>query len=315
MPKFWPGPVALCPVALCVVALLAVPAGAQDSRSISDRLDRVERDLNQLQRQVYRTEVGGPAPSAPDTANPGGTLDAQIRMDQIEDQMRKLTGQLEELQYGLSQLSGRLDKMQSDNEVRFQQLEKGGGSDQAQAATPEGGAEIGPPAKPGRGAGDMDQPVSRSGTLTAPGAAAAPAAPAPAPATGGLPEGTAQAQYNYAFGLLRQRQEDAAEAAFKAFLQRHPNDPLAANAQYWLGEIYMERKEYKSAAAAFADGYQKAPQGAKAPDSLLKLGEALGNQGRKQDACFSFAKLERDFPGMAQPVRDRVARDKQQFGC
>ena len=106
-----------------------------------------------------------------------------------------------------------------------------------------------------------------------------------------------------------------AEIAFRGFLQRHPGDPLASNAQYWLGETFFVRNDFNSAAAAFAKGYQVYPKSPKAQDNLLKLGVSLGNTGRKQDACFAFAKLERDFPNLAPTNKDRVTREKQRLGC
>ena len=124
MLKFRSGHAGLC---LALFTLLAAPlsggpARADDLRPVLDRIDRLERDLNQVQRQVYRGQVGT-APTPANGGEGGAPLDAQIRMDQLEAQMRTLTGQQEEIQYNISQLSTRLDKMQSDNEVRFQQIE------------------------------------------------------------------------------------------------------------------------------------------------------------------------------------------------
>ena len=93
-----------------------------------------------------------------------------------------------------------------------------------------------------------------------------------------------------------------------AFVQRYPNDPLAGNAQYWLGETYYVRKDYENAATAFAEGYQKYPESGKAADNLLKLGMSLGNLGKKSEACSAFARLDRDFPTAPANVKDRVGR-------
>src|SRR5262249_54094221 len=82
-----------------------------------------------------------------------------------------------------------------------------------------------------------------------------------------------------------------AEAALRAFVAQHPNDPLAGNAQYWLGETYYVRKDYRQAAVAFAEGYQKYPTNSKAPDNLLKLGLALAQIGEKADACEALSQL------------------------
>jgi tol-pal system protein YbgF len=293
----------LCSVAAISLAafLLNGPLQAQDARPLLERIDRLERDLNQLQRQVYRNQVGtAPTPAAGEGAS---SLDSQIRMDQLEAQLRTLTGQLEEMQYNIAQISKRVEKTQADNEVRFQQLEHG--------ATPPVEAVPARPARPA--AGEVER--SASGTLAPPGAPPPPGAAPPPGASGTLTDGSVTEQYNYAFGLLRDSDFKGAETAFRSFLQKHPADPLAGNAQYWLGETYFVRGEYPAAASAFAEGYQKYPQGPKAPDNLLKLGMALGNSGRKNDACFSFARLERDFPQMAPVIRDREVSEKKRIGC
>jgi len=317
---------------VCLVLIGLTGSAGAEEKSVEDRLERLERDLNQLQRQVYRSQVNNaPTPSESGPAVTGsGALDIQIRMDQIEAQMRSMTGKLEENQYAISKLSTRVDKMQSDDETRFQQLESGGAG-AGSAPPPPPAAEPAQRHSSNRGAGNMDEPASASGYLEAPdesspsnGRLVQPEAPtnmaiaAPPPAVAppsGLAASTVQDQYNAAFGLLRSADYHGAEVAFKAFLKAHSSDPLAANAQYWLGETYFVRGDFTSASAAFADGYQKYPQGPKAADNLLKLGMSLGNQGRKQDACFAFARLERDFPTLAPALKEREANEKKHFGC
>ncbi len=73
--------------------------------------------------------------------------------------------------------------------------------------------------------------------------------------------------------------------ALKAFVKQHPSDPLTGNAQYWLGETYFARNQYMEAAAAFADGYKRAPKGPKAPETLLDLGRSLARAEQKKNAC------------------------------
>ena len=67
-----------------------------------------------------------------------------VRVQQLEDQVRTLTGQIEGLQFTLTQMQTQLQKMQDDNEFRFQQLEGGNGKaapgKKTDAATPSGGA-------------------------------------------------------------------------------------------------------------------------------------------------------------------------------
>jgi tol-pal system protein YbgF len=130
-----------------------------------------------------------------------------------------------------------------------------------------------------------------------------------------LPGNSPQEQYEYATGLLQRGAYPEAGLAFKAFVAQHPKDPLAGNAQYWLGETYYAQSDYKSAAIAFAEGYQKYPKSAKAPDNLLKLGMSLGQTGRKNDACTAFKQLGSQFPNASAAIKDRASRAQQRYGC
>jgi tol-pal system protein YbgF len=300
---------------------LSVAAGAQaqagnDLRPLLDRLDRLERDMNMLQRQVYRGTGAGGAPVPMSPADTQAAVNSEVRFGQIDDQMRNVTGQIEELTNGVAQLKRRLDTLQSDIDQRLTALEHGQPADGAAAAAPPPGGGTADPralaAAPPKGAGaNPAEPASRSGVLgQVGGEQVAARAPPPAPTNA-----TPQEQYNYAFGLLRQANYPAAEQSLRAFVQRYPNDPLAGNAQYWLGETYYVRQDYTNAAAVFAEGYQKYPKGGKAADNLLKLGMALGQLGQKSDACRAFARLDRDFPGAPGNVKERAADEKKRLAC
>jgi tol-pal system protein YbgF len=122
-------------------------------------------------------------------------------------------------------------------------------------------------------------------------------------------------QYNFAFALLRRADYAGAAQALRTFIQLYPNDALAGNAQYWLGETYYAREDFSNAAAAFAEGYQKYPRNGKAADGLFKLGMALGRLGQNADACRALARLDRDFPSAPAPIRERANDLKKHLAC
>jgi tol-pal system protein YbgF len=121
--------------------------------------------------------------------------------------------------------------------------------------------------------------------------------------------------YETAYGYLLQRDYGAAEAAFDEFLRRHPNDPLAGNAQYWLGESLYVRGQYRAAAGAFLKGYQTYAKSAKAPESLLKLAMSLQRLGQKDAACSSFSELTTKFPSAPAHVKTTAQTERQRAGC
>jgi tol-pal system protein YbgF len=287
-------------------------AQSNDMRPLLDRLDRLERDMNLLQRQVYRGSGGAAAPSPADIP---GAANYEVRISQIEDQLRTITGQIEELHYSLDQMKRRLDTLVSDVDQRLAALEHPG-------AAPAPVAQLQPSSR-GRRTGEAPPPEvgrqeSQAGTDWVPPPAAVPATAPVGTAeaqVAALPDGSPQDQYNYAFGLLRQANYPAAEQALRAFIQRYPHDSLAGNAEYWLGETYYVRKDYNNAAAVFAEGYQKYKDSGKAADNLLKLGMALGQLGQKADACRALARVDHDFPTAPAAFKERVGSEKKNIGC
>ena len=131
------------------------------------------------------------------------------------------------------------------------------------------------------------------------------------------PSATAGADqmYNDAFKKLQDGDYAEAERGFKAFLQSNPKHQLAGNAQYWLGETYYARRDYKNAMTAFADGYEVYKASPKGPDNLLKLGVTLAVLGRKPDACAVFARFNHDYPRAIDLQKRRVEQERQKNGC
>ena len=214
------------------------------------------------------------------------------RLNQLQQSLTMLTGQLEQLQYSNQQLHQQMEKMQADYEYRLDTLEKGKGG--------------------GGGAPPRPSPTPIPQPQLAPPSNSASAAPPPAAA--GNAAGADQ-MYNDAFKLLQDGDYAGAERGFKAFVQRHPQHVLAGNAEYWLGETYYARRDYQSAATTFAEGYKVYKTSPKGPDNLLKLGVTLSAMGRKPDACAIFARFNQDYPKATDLQKRRVDQERQRNGC
>jgi len=252
---------------------------------------------------------GGAAASAAPTWRSGtasGASDA-ARIDGIETQIRALTAELQQLSQQVRQANGGGTPVQRRSIDGAAPALGGGfgsttvtaGRDDAIGGLLSGQAGSAPPAATDPGAADTIS--GRQATATPPAAAAN--------------DPTAKQLYEVAYGHLLQQDYGAAEAAFDDFLKRFPNDGLAGNAQYWLGEAYYVRGQYKSAAGAFLKGYQSYIRSAKAPDSLLKLAMSLDRLGQRDAACSSFGELVAKFPNAPAHLRSRAQSERQRIGC
>mgnify|MGYP001190644880 CR=1 FL=1 len=121
--------------------------------------------------------------------------------------------------------------------------------------------------------------------------------------------------YSYAYDMLVRENFIEAEKSFKAFIGEHPNDPLASNAYYWLGETYYVQKKFQLAAISFARGFQSFPKGNKAIDQLFKLALTFMNLGKNEDACAAFSKLESEFPNAPKRISNRAKEYIKRAKC
>ncbi|KQQ12453.1 tol-pal system protein YbgF [Methylorubrum extorquens] len=156
---------------------------------------------------------------------------------------------------------------------------------------------------------DLSPPPSRTGSIAP---VEAPVGSASIAATG---SGDAQADFEAAYALIRERQYEQAEMSLRQFIQSHPRDRLVPKATYWLGESYLQRSRSREAAEQFlkvSTDYANSPV---APEAMLKLGTSLHALGAKAQACATLAEVERKFPSANAIVRQGVEREQKRARC
>ncbi|MCF6303558.1 MAG: hypothetical protein L3J13_10270, partial [Devosiaceae bacterium] len=117
---------------------------AGSGEDFASRLGVLEFQAQGLNNSIQQLSEGLTPPAMvgvqPDIriAQTRGNASTNLRISQMEEQMRILNGQVEGLQFQLTQIQMLIERMQEDNEFRFQQLE-GGGSGKTEAAIQSGG--------------------------------------------------------------------------------------------------------------------------------------------------------------------------------
>jgi tol-pal system protein YbgF len=265
-----------------------------------------------------------------------------VRIQQLEEQIRLLTGQVEGLTFQVTQMQTQLEAQAADNEFRFQQLEGGAGG-KPQAATESGGAtpaaEL--PQTPDAATAadpnaipvlpDSEVPMDNIGDSQDPLVGAGTGTEAPLGGTGetlggGQPlnlslDGTtaenadAAAQYQAGFDAFERGDYAFAEEQFRQFIALYPEDAQAPDATNLLGEALMERGAFDEAADVLLTGFQNYPQAERAPDMLLRLGVALSGAGENETACRTFAEVLKRYPNASQNVRSQLSNAQSRAKC
>ncbi len=264
-------------------------ANAQSLMSLERDLQNLREDVQAMQRKSYQEESSM-------TLAPGSAKEMVLSVGQMEEQMREFAGKFEELDYKIKQLDERITMLNKDIDVRMSMLEGKPVSGMGTQA-PQNVQRFEAPVAVGAPQSLVGDSVSSSEDL---------------PSLKGL---TVQETYNAGLEELKNAQYDAAEASFNTILTKYPDDSLAGNAQYWLGETYYVKKDYTKAAVAFAKGYSGYKSGSKGPDSLLKLGMSMEGLGKKTEACAAYVSMDKEFPQAPDAVKQKAKEHAGKLDC
>ncbi len=291
---------------------------AQDTELILQELQILQKDIKTLEKAVY-SQPGTGMSSSGKTSNSNDDVLTQhlLKLSDLEEQFKILTNNFEEINFKLDKLSSRITKVQVDNQMRFQDLERSG-LDQGTSTVSSGIIKL-----PGSGeaqdlggVSDSDiasleqvqttQSVESVGTVVTETAQRTEKI---------LPETSPEEQYKFAISFLKVGDYETAEFALREFVDVNPKHDLAGNAQFWYGETFRIRQLYQDAATAYLDGYQKYPKSKKAPRNLLELGVMMVQLGEKTQGCKMILGIKKQYPTASQSVIQRAEYNRKKFGC
>jgi TolA-binding protein len=300
--------------ALFLAGTAAVPAAAQQANpALGGRVDKLEKEMRAVQRKVFPganpqffdAEIAPAAPTAAPAGNPATSpiADLGARVDTLEQELARITGQLEENSFKLRQLEDMMNKFKGDAEFRLNTLEGG---------APPAGATITPP---------RTVPTPTPPAASPPPGPAASAAPIPSPAPAATPAAPstgdpAEDAYLAGYRLWEAKKYPEAAATLKAMVAKYPSHKRASYAQNLMGRAYLDDGKPAMAAEAFYSNYQKMPRGDRAPDSLYYLGQALMQLKKPAEACKVYEELQDVYGAtIAEPLKSRVAKGRTDAKC
>lgn len=328
---------------LCLAGAAVAPAAAQDAppakETVAQRLDRLERLLNskglldmlqqiqQLQQEVRELR---------------GQLEVEDhKLDQLSERQRNLYADVDQRLRKLRQGGGGnnqsaaaagggdnnppLDSLApvtgpaqssstpGDNLMTLNISSNGGGNagtasgQAATSAAPQPASSQPAPAQSGTAAGTQTAMAGQSASLAQTDAGIQPAGVEQARDVSPV---QIQAQYQEAFGLLKQSQYEQAIQAFRKFLAAYPDSDYADNAQYWLAEAYYVTRDFDSALKEYRKLVQAYPNSQKYTGGLLKIGYTLQELGKLDEARKQLQELVQKYPGTtaARLAQDRLQR-------
>jgi TolA-binding protein len=278
-------------------AVMAAPAAAQTDEA---RLRKIEAEVRALQRQVFPNGDG--RFFTPEVVTPDGSRPQQTIGTPSESAVTDILARLQSMESQLAQLTARSE----ENANQLQQMEERLGLIESAAAPP-------PASQP-------------TGAIRVPDVNG----PAPAASAGPSPERLARVQaiakpdtgdagedeYTYGFRLWEAGLFPEAQQQLKLFVERYPSHRMISFGRNLLGRAYLDDGQPRLAAPYFLENYQSDPVGARAPDSLLFLANAMIALEDTTRACRALAEFSEKYPALATGrLRDQYDRDRRSVTC
>ena len=296
-----------------------------DNHNIYEVLNLIQKDLKTLEKAVY-SQSNNSSENLVMTNNVESNSEDVLtrhllKLSEIENQFQVLTNKFEEINFKLDKLSNRLSKVQADNQIRFQDLEKSTFQKDPtkKISKNSDNEELLPGSSQPQDLGSISYKDSTTEEKTQKIESVETTASIVTETFQSeekiLPEVTIEKQYAFATSFLKNGDYSTAERAFREFVLTNPEHDLAGNAQYWYAETFRIRQLYTDAASAYLEGYQKYPKGEKAPINLLKLGVSMVQIGEKDQGCKMINGVEKQYPEANQSVIQKAKYESQKFEC
>ena len=287
-------------------------------QAVADQIQVLTKDLKTLEKAVYKkSDIISSANSSAiksDGLNEDILTKHLLKLNEIEDQFRELTNKFEEVNFKLDKLSSRVTKIQSDNQLRFSDLENldpENKKTKAKKVLPGSSQPADFGANPGYSVTSLPDKQETSSIESAQTVITE----EPEERESLLPDKPPTEQYEFAVSFMKIGDYETAEFALKEFIQKNKEHDLAGNAQYWYGETFRIRQLYSDAATAYLDGYQNYPKSKKAPDNLLKLGITMVQLGEKDQGCKMITGVKKEYPKASKSVLQKAQYEQKKFKC
>ncbi len=272
---------------LLLVSLLLSSCVTQQDLQLQRDLHEMKRRLGDAERALKELQddsAGGVRAHVETLAR--NQADFQAELDGVRVDLQSMQGRTgdqerinEELRQDLTLLRDELSLQVADHEQRLAQLEgpRAAGEPSSTAVQPQ---SVSP------------QPAVKTVV-------------APVKSVSTTPAGESAAElYDRALKKIREDQDfSAGRELMETFLKRYPDDALAVNAAYWVGETYYAEKDYEKAILQFEDIIQKYGEHPKVASAMLKQALAFEATGDKATGRLLLQRVIDRFPLSAEAAK------------
>ena len=235
-------------ISLLILSHSSLKAEEEDVliQAVADQIQVLTKDLKTLEKAVYKkSDIISTSSSSMKSSELNEDILTKhlLKLNEIEDQFRELTNKFEEVNFKLDKLSSRVTKIQSDNQLRFSDLESGNLNPNKKIKNQQ--TVLPGTSKPqdlGANPGYQTSNLPTQQSINSVESAQTVITERPEKKESLLPEKPIPEQYEFAVSFMKIGDYETAEFALREFIDKNKDHDLAGSAQYWYGETFRIRQ-------------------------------------------------------------------------
>ena len=278
---------------LLVIAIYPTKSFAEDALSIKQQLDRIIEEVKDLNKAVFNKSFDNKKINSLDKSiDTERFTSIDIRIYDLEKDIKNLTLQFEELLFKLDDISNHMVDLEnelisklvkSNNEPRKENTENNEAKSEDELEIKEENT-LGKIVISNSDNNKNDNEPLNSNIETQKNSLLKK-----------INSLSPEEQMQYALNQMMKKNYNESKDILDQFIENFPENQLSGSAHFWLGKIYLFEKNYRKAAIIFGEGVQKFPNSIKAPEMYYELAKSLKEMDKIPESCKTLNLLEQNY--------------------
>ena len=266
---------------------------AEESLTIKQQLDRIVQEVSDLNKAVFNKSFDRNNLNL--TNNPDDTerfTSIDIRMYDLERDIKNLTLQFEEIIFKLDDFSNYIQKLENEMNLNLEEIKNKSKIYNIESSKKEKSITLEVQEENTLGKlviSEDTKEISNNEEKTS-----------EEKITNKdkvLNNLSPEEQLQFALDQMMKKNYDKSKISLEEFIQNFPENQLSGSAHFWLGKIYLFESNYRKAAIVFGEGVQNFPQSIKAAEMYYELSKSLKEMNKFSEACKTLSILNQNYKG------------------
>ncbi len=266
---------------------------SEEALTIKQQLDRIMQEVSDLNRAVFNKSFDSNNLNLNDNQQDVERFTSiDIRMYDLENDVKNLTLQLEEITFKLDDLSNYIKRIETEINLNLEDLKNNVITD-TEALNKNVSNEL-KVEKEDNTLGKLILSENQSQNTSENKSTSLQEESVQNEELDSL---SAEEQLQFALDQMMKKKYENSKIALEKFITKFPDNQLSGSAHFWLGKIYLFESNFRKAAIVFGEGVQKFPKSIKAPEMYYELSKSLKEMDKFSEACKTLEILKQNYKG------------------